>query len=395
MKLPVKKGWISFEDDAARNWTQAGSGQAATNARQGNSARVMENLAHGVNHLLAKNPRPEFGKSQHVTTADSTGADPLYRWRYDDSIDNEITRRVTIIAVPRTLSTNAATNASQWGTANHYNVTLNPFTGSTNSTFAAVNKYWDVFEDEYIVERSANGVPMDAEIDDGISTFGGYTILSASVQSHEIYTLDSDRHIVCDPALAKKAKPVLADTNPDIRAQLDELRRTNLPIVASWAAMGTTANATPPGDGTGLTLVNTAYTNLFDQNITVRNSDTPGAFYDAQYCGRGDTNYVDGVNVKVLCRFLAKSVTFGPASGDTNLLVKSTESVAGNEIRIPITANQAVDWVGNADHFVYFDSNLSPTAGSVNVNKLDFQGMVQNSGDYINVYGIRCWIVYS
>jgi hypothetical protein len=389
-KIPTKKDWKSFDDGSVRNYTKSSTG--ATNVRMGVSARVMENLAHGWNHLLARNPRPMFNKSQTPDYADANGTDPLYTWRYDDNVDNGITYRVSIIATERTLDSNAVSNAVQWATANHYNIAsaTPPFTASTNIVYPTINRYHDVFEDEFTVTRVANSGPLDAEIEDGLSTFAGYTILSVSVQEDPVSQLETSEHIYCDPALASKGAPILADAAEDVRSRAHELRSTNLPIVMSWSAQTQTSNATPPGDTDGITCVNTVYTNLFDQNITTRNSDTPGATYDAQYCAAGDTNFLDDTKVKVVCR--VKAFADGASGVSANVKFKGPETFADNEAIIPITLGTGLGWFGNSDHVVYLSSNVSGIVSTVNANKVDVFGKISAAGDFLDVYRIRCWI---
>jgi hypothetical protein len=393
-KIQVKPGWLSFDDDAASNFTQTKGG--TSNVRQGVSARVIENLSHGINHLLCKNPRPMFGKSMPWAEVDTAGADPLFTWRYNDSVPNGITYRVHIIAAERTVNSNAAFNAVQWASANHYNIagTTLPFTTSRNDVVGTINRWYDVYEDEYIVTRKAGGGPLNAEIEDGISTFDGKTILAVSVQEEELPRLDTDTHIYVDPSLARKAGPVLTDAPGQLQNVFHRLRTTNLPIVMSWSATSQSANVAPPGNQTGATITNSVYVNPFDQSITTRNSDTPGATYDAQYCGRGSTDFVDNNKVKVICR--VKAQADGASGVDANVKFIGPESFAGNETVIPITIGTGLGWFGNADHAVYLDSNVAGTVATVNANKIDVHGKVSNSTtDWLNLYRIRCWIEFS
>ena len=370
-KIPVSRYWKSFDDDAARNFEQVNG----SNVRQAPSARVMTNLAHGVNHLAARTPRPMFGKSQSMATVDQGAHDPKYEWRYNDSVDNGEFYVFTMVRVPRTSGT-TNTYGGQWTGANHYDG--NAIGAWTNATASSVNRYYDATYETVRAYRPAT-VPLDAEISDGFSTTHGYTALHVGVQEEPLYWLDTSKHIYCDPTLAKKGGKVLADAAADVRDTFHTLRTTNLPIVMSWSEQGQETNDRAH--------TNSSYANLFDTSIGARNSDTPGATYDAQYCSIGNLDQRAQANVKVMCRLMA-NVT----SSTENITNVMFWGPLGNVV-IPISANGPLTWHGNTDHYLYLDANVAGTDTTVSANKIDCLAAVHDSAaDYLNWKALRCWV---
>lgn len=372
-KIAVSKYWKGHDDDAARNWEQVNG----SNVRQASSARVMENLAHGVNHLAARTPRPDFGKSQSIANADTVGATPLYEWRYDDSIDNEDSFEFTVVSVPRTSAASSNYYIEQWADANHYDG--NAVGTYSNATASAVNKYYDATYE--IIPATRPSGKLGGEVIDGVTTTNGYTALHVGVQSRPMYWLDTDTHIYCDPTLAKKGGKVLADAAEDIRDTFHTLRTTNLPIVLSWSEQGQSTNARAH--------TNSVYSNLFDNSYgTDRNSDTPGATYDAQYCSTGNLDQRAQANVKVLCRILANA-----KMGTENVTNVMFWGPLGNCV-IPVAANQSdLQWCGDSTSFIYLDANVAGTVADATCNKIDVLAAVHATAtDYLNWKAIRCWV---
>jgi hypothetical protein len=370
----------------AKNWRQDDGG---AHRRMGNKGAVISALANKVNYLLAMNPRTMFTKSQ--SDPDATGLDPLYRWVYYDGVPNGTVYIVHIIA--QKIETAGDAYAQQWSGADHYAATHITPIYAFNITTAG--SFEDVFYAMYFVIR---GAASDAEVEDGISTFNDFTILSINTQeiipANELYN-DSDYTYIKNTRNLKGTK-VLEGLPEDTREKLHTVRTEQLPIILNWAAQMGDPPTTPsaPGNSYCITVDDTnypTYVNIFDQNESSRGAQTTGACVDVQYAGRGLETQTDGRKVKVICRVLAKI-----ASGATGTVKFEGPNHHSVQYYVEITVNSTtLQWWGDSDDYIYLDPTVSATDATTARNKIDVFGKVTSGlSPRLYIYGVRCWIVY-
>jgi hypothetical protein len=387
--ITVRSDWAGVDDDAARNFEET---SAAVNVRQDSSARTVENLAHALNHLLAKTSRPLFNKSQPPGFEDTTGATPLYQWVYDDRVRNNQCLLYHIVAMPRYSATAGNHYAEQWNLADLYHA--DDVGTPKRSTNAAANYFYDVWYDSFWSNRGV--YETNTEITDGISTFNGYTLLSVNAEEYVSFELlDTADQVYCDPTLARRGGKVLADAAEEIRDNLHWLRKSALTVCASWAATSNVAEPAAPGNKTGAHLTGTAYVNLHDNASLTRNTDTPGATVDLQYAGRGTIDVEYGANpntvVNVPCRVLAKAIcTSDAASNRANVRFWGPNGF----VDISVASNVAAAWYGDDFDQLYMMSNIAYDEDTAKANKIDVGGYVATAGDSLFIYGYRAWLRY-
>lgn len=363
-KIAIKQTWQSYEDDAARNWIPA----SYSNVRQPTSARTIENLAHGFNHLAAKTPRPMFGASATRGLTTAAGKDPLYEWAYEDEVHNGRTYTITVVGLPRTTTNVGNSSIKQWDTSDLRDNDANG-ADRNDTAYTSINAFYDAFYEEISVTRNNEA---NARVVDGVSTYNGYTTLHVGVQEKELYSLYTDVHVYCDPSLAKKAGKILDDIPSDIAGAFHNLRSTNLPIVFSYASQG----------GALQNHLNTTPANLFDTSVGARSADSPGSIYDAQYCGRGEI-----ANVKVYVA-IKGTLTAGDATpGNVYFIGPLDQSI------ISVAPSDA-GWHGNADHAIHLSTVARGTWSNIDANKIDVLASVNATGDFFEWSAVRCWIEY-
>jgi len=360
---------------ACKNWTQKASG---AQARMGNRAVAMQQLAHAVNRALSRFPRIHASKAQPIAQADTAGSDPLYVWRIDDIVDNARSYTVTVLALPR------ATGSGSCYAGKYGGSEATPTADALYLSPALV----DVFEAEYQVTR---GAVTDAEANDGISTYNGYTVLDVVVQDDEISSLDTALHQYCNPALAHCGEKVLADIAEQIRAAFHEQRTTNLPI---WGWCGQAYGgswATPAVSNHRAIVINSStYVNVLDQSVTSRTATSPGCNHVVQYCGLGASDETIGKQLKCYCRVFA-AVDGGVSNGEVKFI--GPTHVASNDITIAVTPGVAAAWYGNSSSYLYLNGSSTPTDTGTTRNKIDIHAKVATAPtNTLYIYAIKRWL---
>lgn len=367
-------------DGHCQNWTADYDG---TETPMGNRAVAPTSIAHAINHMLARHPRPLFSYFSPIGQADNGGMDPLLRWMHLDNFDNGRSYTVHIIAVmPESVVT--AWYAQQWSGADFYDA--GNITAKSAVVTNSVDRYRDVVYLSFKVQR---GAVTDATCEDGLSTFDGCTVLAVTVIEDVITELDTTIHTYCNPLLARQGKAIVADAVADVRAKLHERRSTGLPIVVNWSAQGDDGTPSVPGDQTGLHITSTSYVNLFDQSEVARTATSPGWCCSALWCGRGLRTATGNNKVKVVLRVLGEA-----DSNNGMIYFEGSDNIASNSTEITITGAGGLGWYGSDSNFVYLDSSIAVDSLTTAMNKIDALGKVITSGN-VYVYAIRGWVIYT
>ncbi len=367
-----------------RNWRQ--SQNDGTNIRMGNRAKAVEALAHALNRCLAHQPRILFSKAIPVATADAVGSDPLYIYRYDDSVTNARDTSTHVLAVPRTAGANNCYAGRYTGGA------VVDRTSYHNNTVGAVDEFEDTFYDGYVYNR---GAAAAAYVQEGISTFNGFTALDVVVQEKPLAQLDTSIHSAVDPSEAKKGQEVLADILEDIRAYFHALQLTSRPRAFCWAAQGQAGAWATPGatDQTAIVVTNATQVNVLDQAVVARTSTSPGISCHVQYAGWGAQDENNGELIKVSPRIYGSVVAAGnPANGTVRFHGPNFAAAGGaaNFCDVTITNGAANQWWGADTDYFYLDSTIGDTDATANRNKVDIFGWIPGRvTETMYIYGLN------
>lgn len=364
----------------AKNWTQNAVG---TWVRMGNSAAAVRALALATQRCLARMPRPWFVKAWPISDCDVAGSDPLALWRVLDNVPNARGYHVRVLALPRTEQSGECYAGRTGGSATEE-------TSRTTTAISSSVSGADVFEESYPVVR---GAAADAEISEGISTFGGYTIIGVVVQDNELHQLNTDVHDFVTGQV-KQGDTVLADVAEQIRSAFHALRTSNLPAWG-WAARfsgGAPAAPVTPA-ATGIPVQSTSYVNLIDPTVSARTSTSPGSMHYVHYAGIGRYDQTPGQRIKLMCRVYGE-VDGGASDGEVKF--EGPTHVGSNETVISVTAGAGPAWYGNAANYIYLNGQSGPTDTGAARNKVDVFGRLATfPTNTFHVYNVRRWIEVS
>jgi hypothetical protein len=356
----------------ARNWRQTPEG---SDVRMSNLAAPLRALGEANNRVMGRHPKVHFHMPQPITDedttqADSTGADPLYRWLTSDYWANGRDYTVKFLVAPRTSGSGNAYAEYEGGAYS---------TPALNYTPATLQLCQHVREAQYTVNR---GAATDSEQEEGISTYNGYTVLDVLVQDAELNTLDTTIHSHCTPATAKSTAPVVEGLIEDIRSTFHDARRYNMGQAFCWAAQGIAETPAAPGNATCMSVGSTTYVNVIDQGVTARDANSPGILVPAYLKGRGNITKAAGQTVRVDVRVLANSAAEGT--------VKFIGPNGSTEVTI--TAGGGLDWYSAGEHLDLSSNSNDLTDTATTRNKVDIHAKVASGVLYI--YGIEAWYTY-
>lgn len=360
-------------DHLCQNWTVDIDG---IDRRQGNHAKAGTIIGSTVNHLLGRHPRILFWGAIPVDDvwSDLNARDPLFRWKYDDSVKTARTWTVRALTVPRVTA-----NAEF---ANAYLTREGDSTSNTayfNLNVATTNWFYDVAIQEMQVTR---GAETNALVEEGLSAFGGYRVLDVVVYEDELYDLDSDIHWYVDTGAARTREKVLADLPEQVRARLHDLRTKTLPQLISWCAQGGPSGwGTPnsPGDATGMVVNsdldgNATWVNLLDHDYAARTANTPGVSCPVYRCGRGAETTPAGNAVKMTLYVIAAAT-----AGATGASVRLESYISNATLNV---SNTAADWL-TFPTMLELNSAVVDTSRDAERNKVDILGKVTNGALYV------------
>lgn len=384
-----------------RNWfTEAGTG---TIKRMFCRAWPLRAIATGINHLLGQHPRLYFAQAQSTTTAysGSTSGNPLYRWRYNDTVANGTVRVVRFLALPRVNGTGNAYVGVSDGDGNEYATS-----SFANMKPASVTYPDDLFYGEFSVSarpQSGAAPGSDAvkniEVIDGLRVYNGFTMMDVVVEDKELDTLIDGTHTLVDPSKAKQHGWCKADIAEDIRDGNHEARRGNPGMAVLWCARTVAGSWGTPttSDHTGIVVDagvvgGATYVNVFDQSITTRDTDTIGISTHGQYCGIGDATQTNGQKITVVCQALAAIQT-----GVTLAKIKfiGPDHLANNNTEITVSATSAT-WVGGTGTIVYLNPASADSDANTSRNKIDIHAKCTAGGgnSKLYIYALRGYILY-
>lgn len=374
--IPSQYQWTPVDVEyGCRNWTPDLDG---TERRLWNSAAAINGLVGVGNHLLGRSPRTSFCQYWPVGKCDTSGLNPLHRWRYNDNLDNGRTVVYRIIALTRATG---AGDAKAYRTGD--SATATPAANGTdlNAAFPSHVFYHEI--------RYSRGNPNNAEIAEGLSTQNGYTVLDVVAQDEELGFLDPNYHLFMG-GRATSGDPVVANLLENIRTNFHEHRRTCLPIVGSWAAVGTTTKpGAAPGDHTGLRIDSTSFVNVFDQTVTARTAYSEGISAHRQWAGVGAEDEDYGKRVKIVCAVYAEK-----DSADAGVVrFIGPDHVASNSVDITVTGDAAAGWFGGSTNYVYLNPAAANTLETTARNKIDIHAKCTSAGQ-LYIWGIRLWEMY-
>jgi hypothetical protein len=349
-------------------------------ARMMNRAQALVRLAQMLNHCLGRYPRVMFAQNMKQSEADSTGADPVYEWYYDDQVNNGRSSTISIVGFPRTAGAGNAYAARYGGGATER-------TSYTTQTVAAVTLYTDTRGDSYAVAR---GAAAASEINEAVSTFNGYTITGLSVQDDDVgSSLDTSIHDYVVPEDAKKGAEVLDDLMEQIRAKLYALQTSNLSKIISWSAQRLAAGWQTPSTNTsvagGIATNSATYVNVIDQSITARTATSPGLTGHVRNRGWGANDETNGTYVKVMVRVHGKTTGAGGLHGK----VKFEGPIDSAEVTI--TNGAAQTWWGTG--YIHLDSTKADTDVTAARNKIDVFAKIDVgvTNEVVYIYGLSAW----
>ncbi|MCP4549511.1 MAG: hypothetical protein GY835_23900 [bacterium] len=370
--IPVAAHWQNLDfTPVAKNWTQDDDG---TQVRQGNSAQVMRRLAHALNHMLCRQPKRIFGQAwQFNEVANTESEDPLCRWQYYDKTPGGVDYTVHVVFMPRD---SGAGNcyAQQWGSADFY--AAENRTAYYNKTVNARNQWGDVQYASFRVNRGATGFD---KIEDGLSTFNDFVILSVLVQEDWIQTIDTDDHLYVNPNLARKGGKVLADLGESIRSELHKLRTGNLPVVMDHHTAGVSSSS---DGGKCIVIDSTTYVNIYDQSETTRTAGSSGSWIDVYAAGYGLDTTID-----CICRVLAT-----PSDADAYVQFIGPS----DDTTITITGGGALDWYGGTDtDIIALDPSVDGADLTTSANKVDVHAKITAAATDLKIYGVYAEVYHA
>lgn len=366
-------------------------------------------IAHGINHLLGQHPRHIFSQVQTATTAYTSGtsSNPLYRWKYADTVFNGMDRVVRFIALPRTSGNATCYMGESDEDGNEYSVSSLYPTNVASASWPSDLFYGEFTESARPQSGAAPGDPAvrNAEVIDGLRVYNGFSLVDVSVEDKALDVLHDGlapgdlNHAHTDPDVAKQRNFVCSDMAEDIRDGMHEARRCNLGMALNWCATcsggtwatpattnqtGIVINAGVVGDGN--------FVNVFDQSLTTRDENSIGISTHAYRCGIGDLTQTNGLKVTVVCEILAKI-----EAGVTEAKVKfiGPDHIVGNETEISVISTTPA-WVGSVANVVYLNPTVGDDETGTGRNKIDIMGKCTAGGgkSKLFIYGIRGYLIY-
>lgn len=377
--------WHALALDIAtfcKTWTSTVND--STDARMSCRASVMFALAEATNHILSRYPRVWGQHSVRIDSADTTGSDPLYRWRADDQVGNALIYQVNVVAVPRSAGAGDC-RAEREGDAGSA-------TSLANSAAAAVS-YWDqAIYDSFLVAR---GAAAAAEIVEGLSTFNGYTVVSFSVHDRQVDGLHIGTHDLVDTGAAKKGAKVLSDIAEEIRENLHKARTENVSMAVQWMAAAAAGSWATPGATDQTAIVSTAsgvanIENVLDTSVAARTATSPGVSCHCLYAGWGPEDETAGKNVKITVRVFA-AVANGVNTGRVRF--QGPDHIANNFVDITVTNGVAAAWYGSDSDYIMLDSTAADNDATTGRNKIDIFAWIDTARttEVLYIYGLPCW----
>jgi len=347
---------------------------------------VMAALANGANHMASNTCRVIFSQSQDPWDLDQVGADPLYRWRYDDGITNARAYRAGILTGQGTTSGGLRYAARYGGGATEQTGKSWSLSSTTLGQFFP-QKAWHY---DYLHTRTG---AAPGEQEEGLSTFNGFLACDVCIQDvpRNMLIPGLDDYVpVPGPSIGAEVIEAYPET---IRDVVHESRTTNLPIIMSWGAQltGTGGYAYPSSQSTrqGFRIIGASYTsmaNILDPSFSSNTSNSPGTSIVTHKKGRANVTSNDH-RLKVQCRVLAECV--GAASGTIRFEGQTT-----TDLTIPVTGSPA--WYGTGgSNYVYLQTNTGSFISGTPTDKLDVLAQIANPTDIIYIWGIMAWAEYS
>jgi hypothetical protein len=359
----------------ARCWVNAYNGTAQ---RMACRASAWTEITAALNRILGRMPRVWFSQQQFTVsgsthTAENSGSDPLYRWRAWDGVPNARSFTVDMATVPRE---ERLGNASWAGRESG-----SPLEKTSNiSRNAVMDLCNNVFRQTITCWRNAASM---VEATEGLSTYGGMTVLDAVVQDDVLPSLETNVHDWVNPSAVKSGDQITANIAEECREKLHSIRTHNLPVLFQWSGYGESNAWQKPAatDETAIVITNTINVNLLDHSIVSVNVDTPGAACDVQYCGRGDLRTENGSRVRVDCGVYASCDSNGTGYGTASFVAP------GWAVTVNVPCNTATpDWFGWEGNCVYLNSAVPDDCTNNDRNKIDVLGSVTAAGTNMYIH---------
>lgn len=373
MSIKIATPHQFFESDVgfmARNFVQHEDG---TESRMGNKGGALWHMAHQMNHLLGRHPRPVFSKAWPQGSMYAFSKDPIARWRYYDSTENGFNSTMHVVGMPRQ---NEETDcyAGQWSGSDIY---VAGQVGNThNKAAGAVTFFTDAFYTQVDIYR---GVSNKVQIEDGMTTLGGMGVLSINVQERELPFLDTSDHRYASTDLAGFGKLITTEAPESLRATMHAIRTTMLPVVGSWASIGDDARPAS-SSAFGIVVSGAGFVNLLDQTHSSRSATSPGHNTNMQYAGWGLDD-----DIPVVCQVLAEATT-----NDGTVRFEGPDHIASNTTDITVTGGGGLAWYGDSTNTIQLNARADPSdLTTTEQNKIDPLAEV-NSGGTLYIHGWRC-----
>jgi hypothetical protein len=399
-KIPAPGFWQDLDVDAiCRNWRQNADG---TNVRMVNRARALAMLTNAVNNLAGYSPRVMFRQTFGSSGYSAGSSEPLYRWKYDDLVDNGRDQRWQILTEPRTSGSGDSYAQKEPEAAEATGTTP-----KTQSVLGVSDVVWP--QTNYVTSLDHNrGDATDVETVEtgtGLDVFNGFKVLDIVAQDRPLSAFDSvsGKHIFSGGQNVRPGDDVLENVIDDIRAKLHTLRTTNLPIVLCWGAYAsadsfavTVSDPAPgaAGNGRGIWVADTTpFVNLLDFTTASvpRTATSPGVNCPMRYAGRGTTTEDWGKQVTVQLRAYAKTT----GTGEGYIKFVGPTGFASNNTTITLAAASGLAWYGSSSNKIYLDSTAADTDTGTTRNKIDIQGATEDQGTDLEIYGLVGWIEYA
>lgn len=367
--------------------------------RQGCSAASMHRLIAAVNCVAARCPRVLFFKLLPGQNASGTGW--LLRWLVPDYVQNASEHEFRALEYLRAVD--PATGPGYW---TRLDSSLAEDTTCKGGEYAATAPTW-FSAARYFGGRAtwardgAKRPPTDSVVDEGIICKNGHLLGGLIVQDVPLSLLDVSDHQAFH-SLITRGDPVLGGHALEkLASVLHDVRSSNLPVVVSWAAVGSGATfaATTAANDTdeyGCHITDdAAYRNVLGPLLSVTRSwatygaNTPGWQYHAYRCGVGDPATAAGAKIKVNCYVLASADT-----EDATVRFEGPTSIASNSTTITVTTAGGLAWYGGTSNSVYLDTTVDNDDATASRAKIDVCGKAGSGGD-LWIYGLFAHVTYA
>ena len=379
----VPQQWTGI--DISKNCKAWRTGLSGTEYRMVTSARAVDTLRDGINHLCARQPRVTFWQYTDPTTSNlnDENAAPLWSHYYDDYWPNGQTRDYCALVMPR--------NTTNWPFGSDVATISSNYLSGTSDGYALctnVALQWpqtlQLLEWQVIRNDAAS-----AAVEEKFTVTNGMRVVDCVGQDSPLPFLVTNTHTHSAAAVGP-GHEILAGPTESIRDAIHDVRRYNMPIEFQWHAA--TVGSYPESDwdttvsGSGVTGLHSygdfgTWRNPLDRDQNSRTAWTPGFSCHGYKSGRGLSNS-SGLRIFLLATSL---------SGDGIVNFVGPDHRSTNWVSFDLAEDVTPQWTASTG-LVYLNTEVDDLCTNTARNKIDVLCHHTPSGDNptseVIIYGI-------